>query len=490
MLLTVTTTYQPATDLGFLLHKHPDRVQSFPVSAGSAHVFYPRADEEACTAALLLEVDPIALARRAGRNGGRPAGLGSYVNDRPYAASSMLAVALGSVFGTAMRGRCDARPELAESVLPLEIEVPALPVRGDADLPRRLFAPLGWQVDSTTPPWDEHLPAWGDAPYARLRLTGSMRLGDALNQLYVLLPVLDAAKHYWVAEQEVEKLLRAGAGWLAGHPERRLITTRYLAHRGDYVASALGGLADEVPEDPVPEDPAPDPAADRPAAGSPRRGDHARRRRQAVAAALRAAGAGRVLDLGCGTGELVADLLADPAFTAVTGVDVSMRSLRIAERRIGVDRLPESRRKRLALRQSALTYLDDDLVGYDGAALVEVVEHVDPERLPALDRAVFGHARPGTVVVTTPNIEYNPLFDTLTPAGLRHADHRFEWTRAEFAAWARQVCHRHGYRVRFGEVGEIHPEFGPVTQLAVFSRQDDRPTVAAAKPAAREGASA
>ncbi|WP_075765940.1 3' terminal RNA ribose 2'-O-methyltransferase Hen1 [Actinoalloteichus fjordicus] len=485
MLLTVTTTHQPATDLGFLLHKHPDRVQSFSVSAGSAHVFYPRADEAGCTAALLLEVDPIALARRAGRSGRQAAGLDSYVNDRPYAASSMLAVALGSVFGTAMRGRCEARPELAESVLPLEIEVPAAPVRGDAGLPHRLFAPLGWQVDSTTPPLDERLPAWGDAPYARLRLTGSMRLCDALNQLYVLLPVLDAGKHYWVAEQEVDKLLRAGSGWLAGHPERELVTARYLAHRGDYVASALGRLADEVPEDEEP-----DPVADVLAHRTARRGEHARQRRLAAVTALRAAGAARVLDLGCGSGELVADLLADPGFTAVTGVDVSMRSLRIAERRIGVDRLPESRRARLTLRQSALTYLDDDLVGYDGAALIEVVEHVDPARLPALERAVFGHARPGTVVVTTPNVEYNVLFDSLTSAGFRHADHRFEWTRGEFASWARQVCHRHGYRVRFDGVGATHPDLGPLTQLAVFSRQDDRGPVASARSSAKEGASA
>ncbi|AOS61643.1 3' terminal RNA ribose 2'-O-methyltransferase Hen1 [Actinoalloteichus hymeniacidonis] len=480
MLVTVTTTHRPATDLGFLLHKHPDRVQSFPAPAGTAHVFYPQAQESVCTAALLLEIDPIALARRAARGDRRDLGLGSYVNDRPYAASSMVAVALGSVFATAMRGRCDARPELADTAIPLVIEVPAVPTRGDAGLIHRLFEPLGWQVDTVVEPLDAEFPGWGDSPYARLRLTGTLRLADALNQLYVLLPVLDAGKHYWVAEQEVDKLLRAGAGWLAAHPERDLITARYLAHRGDYVASALGRLAAEVPEENV----APDTVAEQ----RPARGTAARERRAAVVEALRASGASSVVDLGCGNGELVADLLADPTFTEVTGVDVSMRSLRIAEKRIGVERLSDSQRSRLTLRQSALTYLDDELLGYDAAALVEVVEHVDPARLPALERAVFGHARPGTVVVTTPNREHNASFETLTPAGFRHTDHRFEWTRGEFAAWARQICRRYRYRVRFEGVGATHPEFGPLTQLAVFNRQESEVDPAAPRAAGQDTA--
>ena len=149
MLLTITLTEPPATDLGFLLHKHPDRTQSFDVSAGQAHVFYPEAGERRCTAALLLEIDPIALVRghrRSGAGGPDAFSLAEYVNDRPYAASSMLAVALGKVFRTAMTGRCDARPELAGRPLPLEISIPALSCRGGTDLAGRLLRPLGWDV--------------------------------------------------------------------------------------------------------------------------------------------------------------------------------------------------------------------------------------------------------------------------------------------------------------------------------------------------------
>jgi 3' terminal RNA ribose 2'-O-methyltransferase Hen1 len=213
VLLTISTTHYPATDLGYLLHKHPGRVQSFPQSVGTAHVFYPHSAQTRCTAALLLEVDPVALVR--GRQG--PSGdgfaLGQYVNDRPYAASSMLAMALKDVFRTAFTGRCNARPELAAAPIPLDIQLPAVPCRGGADLLRRLFEPLGWDVAATGSPLDPAIPDWGESRYFNLRLTGDVRLADALNQLYVLLPVLDDAKHYWVSDDEVDKLIRAGGGW-------------------------------------------------------------------------------------------------------------------------------------------------------------------------------------------------------------------------------------------------------------------------------------
>jgi len=316
VLFTITTTRAPATDLGYLLHKHPDRPQSFEVASGTAHVFYPEAAPERCTAALLLDIDPIALVR--GHKNGE---LTQYVNDRPYAAASMLAVAIKEAFRTALAGRCDARPDLAAEPIPLAIEVTALRCRGGPELTHRVFAPLGWTVDTRTQPFTPR--EWGDSPYLGLRLTGQARLADALNHLYVLLPVLDDAKHYWVSTEEVDKLIRAGGGWLAG---------------------------------------------------------------------------------------------------------------------------------------------------LDAAVLMEVIEHLDPERIPALERVVFGHAAPATVIVTTPNAEYNPHFATLPPAAFRHGDHRFEWTRAQFRGWANQTAIAYGYRARFLPVGPEDPRDGPPTQLAVFTR--------------------
>ena len=494
----------PATDLGFLLHKNPGQVQAFDLSVGTAHVFYPEATSARCTAGLLLEVDPVGLVRgRRGPDGGEGFSLGQYVNDRPYAASSMLAVAMSRVFKTAMAGRCEARPELAAAEIPLELALPVLPCRGGPGLARQLFEPLGWQATAVPIALDEAFPAWGDSRYVDLRLAGRMRLADALNHLYVLLPVLDDAKHYWVSTDEVDKLVRAGGGWLAGHPEKALITKRYLAHRSGLYRSALARLAevdDAEPESfdnavPVRDtdaaEPGLDPVQD---AGVPSEnsgplapdlaGDAdplvplAEQRRGAVLAVLRAAGARRVADLGCGEGALTAALLADQAFTEVVAADVSSRALEIAERRLRLDRMPERQRDRVRLIQSALTYRDQRLAGFDALVLMEVIEHVDLQRLPALERTVFTDAAPAQVVVTTPNAEFNVRFEFLAPGAMRHRDHRFEWTRAEFAAWADRVAAERGYDVRFLPVGREDLEVGPPTQLAVFTRRE--PAVAGA----------
>ncbi|NEK93617.1 3' terminal RNA ribose 2'-O-methyltransferase Hen1 [Modestobacter muralis] len=463
MLLTLSTTHRPATDLGFLLHKNPARAQQVEVSTGTAHVFYPEATDERCTVALLLEVDPIALVR--GKGDGEGFALGQYVNDRPYAASSLLAVALGKVFASARRGVSKERPELADTPLPLEVHLPALSCRGGAALAERFFAPLGWQVQATELPLDEQFPEWGAGRHVDLRLTGTHRVADAVNHLYVGLPVLDGAKHYWVSADEIDKLLRAGQGWLAAHPERELIAARYLAHQKRLTGTAMARLA-EV-DDAADLD---DAVAEEPAEAPERPTPLAQLRQGAVLAALRSAGAHRVLDLGCGNGALLTALLAEPAFTEVVGVDVSTRALEVAARRLRLDRMPERQRARLTLLQSALTYTDARLAGYDAAVLMEVVEHLDPDRLPALEHAVFTAAAPATVLVTTPNVEHNVRYPALAAGGMRHRDHRFEWTRAEFAAWAQGVAGRRGYAVRFLGIGPDDPEVGPPTQLAVFTR--------------------
>lgn len=488
MLLTITTTHQPATDLGFLLHKNPARAQRTTVSVGTAHVVYPEATEHRCTAALLLEVDPIALVR--GRSSGKGASgpeafsLAQYVNDRPYAASSMLAVALGKVFATARRGLCKERPELAQTPIPLEVFLPAVPCRGGADLIERFFAPLGWQVEATPIPLDERFPAWGNSVYLRVRLTGTLRVADAINHLYVGLPILDDGKHYWVSTDEIDKLLRAGEGWLAEHPERDLIARRYLAHQGSYARQAMARLAEVDDTDPDALDDALEPAAARSGPAAPDLADTSAdqtdapdqpvplvvHRHSAVLAALRSTGARRVVDLGCGSGALLPTLLSEPALSEIVGVDVSHRALQEAARRLRLDRMPERQRDRLQLLQGALTYTDKRLVGYDAAILMEVIEHLDLDRLPALEHAVFGFARPNSIIVTTPNVEHNVRYAHLPAGATRHRDHRFEWTRAEFADWTGRVAGAHGYDVRLLAVGNDDPEVGPPTQMAVFTR--------------------
>jgi 3' terminal RNA ribose 2'-O-methyltransferase Hen1 len=468
MLLTITTTHVPATDLGFLLHKHPDRAKSVALPFGQAHVFFPEATAERCTVALLVDVDAVGLVR-AGRGGpgGNDTSLEHYVNDRPYAASSFLSVALNKCFGTALSGRSKERPDLVDTVMPLVATLPVVPCRGGEAVLRRLFEPLGYEVDARGLTLDEQFPEWGDSRYLKVELTAITRVRDLLEHLFVLVPVLDDDKHYWVGPDEVDKLLRRGGSWLSAHPDRELITRRYLRHDRRLTTEALARLMDDdAPEDPDEALAAQD--AEEEVVEAPISLNE--QRLQAVVAAVRASGARRVLDLGCGAGKLVGRLLQDKDIEVVLGVDASYRALEKAARYLHLDTMAPRQRERVQLVQGALTYRDGRLGGFDAATVVEVIEHLDPPRLGAFERVVFAQARPRTVIVTTPNVEYNARFENLPAGSLRHRDHRFEWARAELAGWAAAVASRHGYGVEVSGIGPEDPELGQPTQMAVFTR--------------------
>ncbi|WP_207843506.1 3' terminal RNA ribose 2'-O-methyltransferase Hen1 [Williamsia soli] len=463
MLLTISAERSPAlavpSDLGFLLHKHPEKVQPFNVYGGTAHVFYPEVTDVRCTVAMVLEVDPVALVRgRSGSNDGFA--LGQYVNDRPYVASSLLSVAMGKVFRSALNGHCAARADLVDTELPLTITLPAVP--GEPDVVRRLFEPMGWQVSAAPPALDQTRPDWGDAPMVSLTLRGDLRLSEALNHLYVLLPVLDDAKHYWVDDAEVDKLVRAGSGWLATHQEREFITHRYLAHqRGlkDAATQRLIELDDRPVDDAVQDE---EPAVQRPLV---------RLRHDAVLEVVRELRPASIVDLGCGPGALLGSLLELQGVAKVIGTEVSDTSLTKAAKRLHVTEMTERQSARLSLLLSSLQYEDDRLENLDLAILMEVVEHIDLDRLPAVVANVFGAMRPGHVVITTPNAEYNVRYPALMGGGFRHPDHRFEWTRDEFTAWAGSVGEAYGYDIVLRPVGELDGEVGSPTQMAVFSRR-------------------
>jgi 3' terminal RNA ribose 2'-O-methyltransferase Hen1 len=477
MLLTITTTHRPATDLGYLLHKNPARSHEAELASGRAHLFYPEASEDRCTFALLLDLDPVALVRgNAGQDGGL---IDQYVNDRPYAASSFLSVAMAASLRTALNGRCDQRPELAQQPIPLDAAVTPLPVRGGTDLIERLFGPLGYEIETASIPLDEAWPEWGPSPYVTLRLKAECRLADLLNHLYVLIPVLDLKKHYFIAGDEIEKLLARGKSWLPAHPDRELIARRYLRRRRSLAAEAIARLAeaDDLEDEETSLDATGDEAGALPRDAAEESLEMPLRlheqRLQAVIEILKASGARRVADLGCGSGKLLIRLMAEKQFEDILGVDLGIRSLEIAARRLRLDTLNEKRRSKINLIQGALTYRDTRIEGFDAAALVEVIEHIDPARLPSAERAIFEFAKPGLVVLTTPNREYNVKFEGMTPGSLRHSDHRFEWTRSELADWASGVADRFGYTVQFQGIGEADPELGPPSQMAIFERRGD-----------------
>ena len=466
MLLTLSTTHRPATDLGFLLHKNPARLQSFELNFGTARVVYSEVSPERCTASLLIEIDPVGLVRNRRGPSGDGFSLEQYVNDRPYAANSFLSVAISQVLGSALAGTSRERPELAGTPIPLEATVSVLPCKAGEPFIRKLFEPLGYDLRCTRHPLDEQFPEWAEGNYFTLTLSKTATVSELLTHLYVLVPALDNDKHYWIGKDEVEKLLRHGESWLSTHPEREAIVRRYLGHRRDLANDALSRLIEADPGDV-------EAAAERHATEEEqveKKISLNEQRLTAVVDALKSCGARSVLDLGCSYGNLLRRLLAEKQFDRIVGLDVSYRALQIAADRLNLDRLHAKQRARIELMHGSLNYRDARLAGFDAAAVVEVIEHLDEPRLAAFERVLFEFARPATVIMTTPNVEFNVRFETLPAGQFRHRDHRFEWTRAQFQSWADSVGVRHGYAVQFAPIGVDDPEVGPATQMTVFSR--------------------
>ena len=464
MFLTINAPIS-GTDMGYLLLKNPARVHSFDLTYGKAHVFYPELSDTKSFACLLIDIDPVGLVR--GRNQGAGEGtLDQYVNDRPYVSSSFLSVAMSRVFGTAMGGRSKERQELADTPLEWTAVLAVAPCRAGEGFIRVLFEPLGYAVKAERHPLDERFPEWGEGFYYTITISGTKRLQDLLTHIYVLVPVLDAEKHYWVGDEEVEKLLRKGEGWLAAHPQREAITSRYLRYDRRLTRDALARLAEED---------APDPEAIEQVHTNEELEIEApirlwEQRIGAVLSALRAVHAKTVLDLGCGEGKLLKPLLQDKAFERLVGMDVSWRSLETARRRLYMDQMPDAQRKRIELIHGSLMYRDKRLEGFDAATVIEVIEHLDPPRLAAFERVLFECAQPKAAIITTPNSEYNVKFETLPAGKFRHKDHRFEWSRQEFSSWAHGIGERFGYSVRFLPIGPEDSVVGAPTQMGVFTK--------------------
>lgn len=458
MLLTITYKGENAADLGFLLHKNPSRPQEVSLSYGKAIIFYPVVEKDICTAALLLDINPLDLTR--GKTGSRHGGLYDYINDRPYVSSSFMSSAIARVFGTAMTGRSDTRQELSDQALDLSATITMLPFQGELEMLEKVFSPLGYTVDFKTIDDIEGNQEWAGRQYVDLTISGMVRLRDLLRELYVLIPVFDHQKHYWMNKEEVDKLLHRGEGWLENHPEKEFITRRYFRYKRSLTRLALerldngeaGSLEESDDTEKTPVEP-----------------NLNAQRLTAVVDTLEKSGATSVIDMGCGEGNLLRLLMKDRTFTRIAGTDVSISALERAHRKLRMDTLPELQRKRITLFHSSLTYKDDRYAGYDAAAVVEVIEHLGQNRLRAFAQVLFGAAKPAVVVLTTPNIEYNKNYEGLADGHLRHSDHRFEWSREQFQTWSKQIAENYGYTVAFEDIGELDEEAGAPTQMGVFT---------------------
>lgn len=462
MLLTISTTHKPATDLGYLLHKHPDKFQSVELSIGMAHIFYPVSSEERSTIALLLDIDPIDLVRGSRNLSGKEFTLGQYVNDRPYVASSFLSVAISKAFSTAMNGKCKDKPELVDKKMPFEVKIAVLPApAGGEFLIKKLFEPLGYKVNVKRHTLDVRFKDWGESKYYTVELSNTITVKELLSHLYVLVPALDNDKHYFVSQDEIEKLLARGKGWLESHPEKEQITSRYLINLVSLTRRALERLNEGEEEEIAGEE-------ERDKEEIKRKESLHQQRLALVLEELKKTGAESVLDLGCGEGKLLRMLMKEKQFKKIAGMDISYNELTKAMDRMHWNEMAPRQKQRIELFQGALTYRDKRLEGFDAAAIIEVIEHLDENRLQSFERVVFEHARPRTVILTTPNAEYNALFENLKEGSMRHSDHRFEWSRKEFQAWAKKVAKKYNYRVEFLPVGPEEKKAGAPSQMGIF----------------------
>lgn len=464
MILNISTTHQPASDLGFILHKHPDKFQTLELAVGKAHVFYPEKSIERTTVSLLLDIDPIDMVRGARNLGSDGFALGHYVNDRPYVASSFMSVALSKAFSTAMNGKCKDKPELVDVKLPFEVSMSVIPApKGGEILIRKLFEPLGYKLELISHQLDSKFPEWGDSKYFTLKLNHTITTKELLSHLYLLIPTLDNDKHYFVSEGEIDKLLQKGEGWLKNHPEKEQIIRRYLINLNSLSRQALerlsegeelGDLTDELLE--------------KSESQKTKESLHDKRLKL-VAEKLTDSGAERVLDLGCGEGKLIRLLLKERQFSEIVGMDVSYNELLKAKERLHFDEMSPKQIERIKLFQGSLTYKDQRLEGFDAAAVVEVIEHLDLNRLKAFERVLFEFAKPRTIVLTTPNQEFNVTWDKLDAEEMRHDDHRFEWTRKEFSDWANEIGERYNYKVELLPIGDELENIGAPSQMAIFT---------------------
>lgn len=456
MLLTITYTGHNTQELGYLLHKNPYRPQEFSLNSGMAYVFYPEVSDEKTTMALLLDINPIDLAK--GKQGSATGGLFDYVNDRPYTASSFLSTAITRLFNTAMNGRCDKKQDLADT--PIDLTANIFSIYGTEEFAKKIFVPLGYTVKTTKNTLDEKFSEWGESPYINLEISEKIRLSDLLNHIYVLIPVFDKQKHYYISEDEIDKLISHGGEWLADHPAKNEIIYRYFLMKKSYAHRTIDRLTESEPVEEITDD---EPKDEKKISLNSMR-------LETVKNAVLASGAESVIDLGCGECRLTKILLDQKQIKKVTAIDVSAHELEKAKSRLHYDTMNEHRRNKLTLMQASLTYRDKRFSGYDCACVIEVIEHIEPLRLPAFERNVFEFANPATVILTTPNKEYNDNYEFIPSGQLRHNDHRFEWTREEFKTWADYICRKFGYTVTISGIGEDDGIHGTPTQMGVFKK--------------------
>lgn len=460
MLINITVTGENAKALSYILWKNPEHIFDREFSSGHVVVFFSEYSDQKATASMLVLVDTVGMVRS---EWGKMSS--SYVDHRPYAASSITSVALKEAYSSAFAGKSETAEidAIIKQKLPVEIELSSVWTKGGVQNVHDFFEPINYAVKAEKLPYESK---WlkSDSNVFNITLTGMQTIPDLLRHLYVLLPALDNKKHYFVDGNEIAKLLSHGEGWLETHPHKERIVSRYLIHRHNLIEEALEQLTEDILDEDTEE--GTEEAVERPIRLQ-------EERLQTALAVLRTLDPAplKLGDLGCGSGDFIRLIENDRAFPEVIGMDVSSKALQLAEKRLHLDRRNAWQMPKISFIHGSLVYKDSRLKGLDAILLLEVIEHIDAAKLPIIEYNIFEFLSPGYVFVSTPNQEYNSLFPSIEKNALRHRDHRFEWTRNEFKQWSDAIAVKYSYEVEFFNIGPCDDNLGAPTQMAVFKKK-------------------
>lgn len=445
MQLSLNVKGNGAEAVSYLLAKNPNNLYERDEKGFKVRSVYSVFTKEEVKYLIYVKPDPIDLVR----SSPQVYDISHYINDREFAVSSLFVSAIRKALGTALNGKpqeeyvqwVEHRFDMEVAFGPIATDLP------DGEL-AELFKPIGYNVEIKRAA--STLRSKSSALF--ITLTGKQTIQNLLKHLFILIPVIDNYKHYFIDEREIEKVDRYGEGWLDAHPLKQFIVKRALRFQNLIRQSKF---------------------YDRERHNQENRETKKIRlnelRYEKIVDFIRTIPKrDTVVDLGAGEGKLSVKLGYLDGVKEILSVEPSnksrVRAIQRFEEAEGTDgfTLPTS----LA---GSLFYFDDRLVNKDIMVLCEVIEHIDEYRIPKMMEAIFRSYQPRVLIVTTPNQEYNVIYDM--DETMRHHDHRFEWTRDDFQENCEQWIKESPYYIQFEGIGEEHPEYGTPTQMAIFRRE-------------------
>lgn len=457
MQLAIKATGEGAKMLSFLLSKNPQNLYDRMEKGYRVRLTYTVFSDSEVEALIFVTPDPVELVK----NSPDTYEITQYINDREFVVSSIFCSNTRSALGTALNGR-PKEEYLDWAKHAFQLTIGFGPVA--TDLPdaaiKNLFEPLGYQTEIERGRADYNFQFKERSSARFINLQSKVTLQNALQHLFVLIPVLDDYRHYFIDEREIEKLERYGEGWLADHPLKELIIKRTLRFRELIDQMVLNSHQTELINEAVTPEPN--------ISSQPVVRLNKLRYQRLVKIIEDLAARESIVDFGAGEGKLSVRLGFIPGVKEILAVEPTEK-----EQLRALKRFSEASRKDDFIAPTpvwgSLFYYDEQLCGKDVMILSEVIEHIDESRLPRVMDTILGSYKPQVLLITTPNAEYNPVYQM--EEGIRHKDHRFEWSRAEFAEWTYCLARNYAYEVQIDGIGEEAEGYGHPSQLAILTRQ-------------------